>query len=89
MHKLQDLALLASKSVIVEDILEQVNVWISDHASDTDIVLDNLGVDEEKRKRELKCTAHIILNIDDALENFFKSFEEKVRREIHAVGVME
>ena len=50
---------------------------------DNDIVLDNLGVDEERR---LKCTAHIILGIDDALPNVFKSSEEKVGRKILVVG---
>ena len=50
---------------------------MSDRASDNDIVLGNLGVDEE---RILKYTTHIVLGIDDALENVFKSFEEKVER---------
>ena len=42
--------------------------------SDDDIVLDNLGVDQE---RMLKWIIHIVLAIDNVLEKVFKSFEEK------------
>lgn len=42
-------------------------------APDNNIVLDNLGVNEERR---LKCTTHFVFGINDALENAFKSFEE-------------
>ena len=55
---------------------------MSGSASDNDIVLDNLGVDEENR---LKGTAHIVFGIDDALQNIFKSSGEKVGRKILAV----
>lgn len=79
-NNFQVLALLASKGVTVEDRLEQTNVWLSEHASDSNVVLDNLGVYEERR---LKSTAQIVFllivqGIDDALENVFKSFEEKL-----------
>lgn len=42
------------------------------------------GVDE---KRRLKCNAHIF-GIDYALQNVFKSYEEKVGREVLVVGEM-
>lgn len=45
-------------------------------ASDDDIVLDNLGVDQE---RMLKWTIHILLGLDNVLEKLFKSFEEKFK----------
>lgn len=47
-HKLQVLTLLASKAVTVESISEQTNFWMFGRASDDDIVLDNLGVDQER-----------------------------------------
>lgn len=40
------------------------------------------GVDE---KRRLKCNAHIF-GTDYALQNVFKSYEEKVGREVLVVG---
>ena len=62
----------------VENISEQINIWVADRSSDNNIVLDNLGVDKE---RILKCTTHIVLGIDVAIENVFKSFKEKVGRD--------
>ena len=76
-RKLQILALLASEGVTVEDLLEQINFWMSNRASDSNIISDNLGVDVERR---LKCTTQFVLGTDGALENTFKSFEKKVGR---------
>ena len=84
-HKLQTLALLAGEGTTEEDIIDHINFWMSDRASDNDIVLSDLGVEEEK---VLKCTAHVVLGIDDALENVFKDFEQKVGRDVLAVGEM-
>ena len=76
-HKLEILALLTGEGVTVENLLEQINFWMSDRASDNIIVLDNVGVDEERR---LKCINPFFLGADGALENTFQSFEEKVTR---------
>ena len=62
------------KGVTVESLSEQTNFWMFRRASDDDIVLDNLGVDQE---RMLKWIIHIVLAIDNVLEKVFKSFEEK------------
>ena len=48
---------------------------ISDCASDNNIVLHNLGLDEERR---LKCTTHIVLRIDDDLGKCFKKLFEEI-----------
>ena len=41
-------------------------------AGDADTMLDELGVDDEKR---LKCNAHILLCIDNAIDKTFKDME--------------
>ena len=40
------------------------------------------------RKGDIKYTTHIVLGINAALENAFKSFEEKAWREVFAEGEM-
>lgn len=59
-NKFQVLALLVVEGVTLDDLLEQINLWMPDCPSDN-IVLNNLGVDEQRR---LKCTAHIALEIN-------------------------
>lgn len=59
---------------------------MSDPASDNNINLDSLKIDD---KRKLKCTAHKVFSIDDyASENIFNSFGEKAGRQILAVEEM-
>ena len=79
-HKLQTLAVLAGDDggTSVQDIIDSIDFWMSDRSSDGDVVLDNLGIDENKI---LKCSAHIILAIDEAIESVFRDIESKVGRD--------
>ena len=79
-HKLQTLAVLAGDDVgtSVQDIIDSIDFWMSDRSSDGNVVLDNLGIDENKI---LKCSAHIILAIDEAIESVFRDIESKVGRD--------
>ena len=72
-HKLKCLSILADCSV--EDLKSHIDFWMSDRGSDLDVLLENLGVEEEKR---LKCCAHIILCIDNAIDKVFKNTEQMV-----------
>ena len=46
--------------------------WMNDRAGDSDAILDELGIESEKR---LKCNAHILLCIDQAMDKVFKDLE--------------
>ena len=72
-HKLKCLSILAGCSV--EDLKSQIDFWMSDRGSDLDVLLQHLGVDDEKR---LKCCAHIILCIDNAIDKVYKNTEQMV-----------
>jgi len=50
---------------------------MSDRSSDGNIVLDELGIEDDRR---LKCSAHIILSIDAALVSVFKDAESSIER---------
>lgn len=71
--KLNCLALLANCSV--DEIKGQIDFWMSDRGSDLNVMFDYLGVDSLKR---LKCCAHIILGIDNAIDKVFKNTEQKI-----------
>ncbi len=62
----------------VQDVIDDIDFWLSDRASDTDVLLDHLGVDQHHR---IKCCAHIILTIDEALDSEFLNVETKVGRD--------
>ena len=55
-----------------QDLLELIDFWMNDRAGDSDACLDDLGVETEKR---LKCNAHILLCIDQAMDKVFKDIE--------------
>ena len=46
--------------------------WITDRAGDSDTCLDELGIASERR---LKCNAHILLFVDQALDKVYKDVE--------------
>ena len=82
-HSLEVLAILASDdsaAIIysVQDIIDEIDFWMSDRAGDTDVLLDHLGVDERYR---VKCCSHIILTVDEALDTEFLNVETKVGRD--------
>jgi hypothetical protein len=62
----------------VEDLMEQIDFWLSDRAADCDVLLDTLGVEEEKR---LKCCQHVILTIDEAINKVFIDTESMIGRD--------
>ena len=55
-----------------QEILDMFDFWMNDRAGDSDACLDEIGVETEKR---LKCNAHILLCIDQAMDKVFKDFE--------------
>ena len=59
----------------VDDIKEAIDFWMSDRAGDCSTFLDSLGIEEENA---LKCSAHLILGVDHAIEKVLKSFEQKI-----------
>jgi len=54
---------------------EMIDFWMSDRASDVDPSLEKLGVEPRRR---LKCCAHIILCIDEAIEKVLKDHELRI-----------
>ena len=52
--------------------MHDFNFFMNDRASDSDAMLDELGVETEKR---LKCNAHILLSVQAALDKVFKDKE--------------
>ena len=59
----------------VDDIKESIDFWMSDRAGDCSTFLDSLDVEEAK---VLKCSAHLILGVDHALEKVLKQFEQRI-----------
>ena len=55
-----------------QELLDMFDFWMNDRAGDSDASLDELGISPEKR---LKCNAHILLCIDQALDKVFKDLE--------------
>ena len=78
-HSLQVLSVLAKNEpddhYSIEDIIENFDFWMSDRSADGNIVLDNLGIDENKR---LKCCGHTTLCIDDAIGSVLLEAESVV-----------
>ena len=58
--------------VSYQEILDMFDFWMNDRAGDSDASLDELGISSAKR---LKCNAHILLCIDQAIDKVFKDLE--------------
>ena len=54
-----------------------IEVFMTDRAADNDVMLDELNVDERKA---LKCNAHVILCVAEALEKTFRDMEYVIGR---------
>lgn len=80
-HILQQLATLVDCDV--EEFISLIDFWMSDRSSDSDVVLENLNIDEE---HILKCNAHIILCIDECINSTLLAVESKVGRD-QLIGV--
>ena len=71
--KLKCLAILADCTV--DDLKSHIDFWMSDRGSDLDVLLEKMGVEEDKR---LKCCAHVILSVDNAIDKVFKNTEQMI-----------
>ena len=72
-HILEQLAILVDCDV--QEFVHLIDFWMSDRSGDSDVILENLNIDEE---RILKCNAHIILCIDERINSTLLSIENKV-----------
>ena len=54
------------------EVIEMFDFFMSDRAGDADAGLDELGVKNEKR---LKCNAHILVAVDQAMDKVFRDTE--------------
>ena len=71
--KLKCLAILANSTV--DELKSEIDFWMTDRAADCEVLLKELGVDPRKI---LKCSAHIILGVDHAIDKVFKNTEQKI-----------
>ena len=71
--KLNCLAILANSTV--DELKSEIDFWMTDRAGECEGLLQNLGVDQSKL---LKCSAHIILGIDHAIDKVYRNIEQKI-----------
>ncbi|ESO85476.1 hypothetical protein LOTGIDRAFT_154967 [Lottia gigantea] len=71
--KLQCLATLSNSTV--DEIKSHIDFWICDRASDCKVLLENLDIALEKT---LKCTAHVVLGVDYAIDKVFRNTEQHI-----------
>ena len=69
-HKLKCLAILTGSSL--DEILPSIDFWMGDSAGDNSVMLEHLGIAEDKI---LKCCAHVILGVDHAIDKVFRDIE--------------
>ena len=62
-------------NVQYEEMHDFLDFFMTDRAGDADVMLDNLGVSEWQR---LKCNAHPLLAIQNALDSTFKDQETEI-----------
>ena len=62
----------------MEEIVDNLDFWMSDRSADCDIVLVELGIGDQKI---LKCNGHVILTVDDAIDHVLKDIVAKVGRD--------
>ena len=72
-HELAKMAVLTGNTY--EDMKDMVDYFMNDRSGDGDIMLDEIGVDKDKR---LKCSAHVILTVEVAQDKVFKDIETVV-----------
>ena len=82
-YSLQTLAVLIREEIgdpefSYNDLVEHIDFFMCDRSSDGNIVLDELGVEDSQR---LKCSAHVILSIDEALDSVLKDVESSIGRD--------
>ena len=67
-------SMAALTDVSKSELYSFVDFWINDRAGDNIVMLDELGIESEKR---LFCNAHVLLTIDEAMDTAFKQTEVK------------
>ena len=72
-HDIAKLAILAGCDY--DDMLSLIRFFMRDRAGDSDTMLEELGVCTDK---DLKCNAHILLAIDDAIDKILKHTETAI-----------
>ena len=72
-YKLRCFAIMADTDV--EEIKTAVDFWMTNRAGDCGKFLEGLGID---KKKVLKCCAHILLEIDHAIDKVFRDIEIKI-----------
>ena len=68
--QLKCLSILANCEV--KDLKANIDCWMSDRGSELNTLFEKLGIKESKR---LKCSAHIILGIDDAINKEHRTYD--------------
>ena len=69
-HDIAKMAVLTENTY--EEMKDMIDFFMTDRAGDADTMLDELSVAEE---RKLKCNAHILLAVDNAMDTMFKDTE--------------
>ena len=67
--------LAALADVTVDNILEFIDFFMTDRAGDNATLLESLDVDS---KKIIKCSAHVILGVDHAVDKVFRNAEQKI-----------
>ena len=60
------------------DMIENIDFWMSDRSADGTVLLDNLGIEENKR---LKCNGHVTLTVDEAINSVLLDAESVIGRD--------
>ena len=69
-HHIAKMAVLTNSSY--DDMINYMDLFMNDRAGDGDTMLDELHIEESRR---LKCSAHILLAVDVAVDKVFKEVE--------------
>ena len=69
-HDIAKMAVLTDNSY--KEMEDMIDFFMTDRAGDADTMLNELGIEEERR---LKCNAHILLAVDNAMDTMLKDTE--------------
>ena len=72
-HDLKEMAVLTNNTY--RDILGMLDYFMTDPASDSDVMLEELGIEEGRR---LKCNACVLLAVDVAVDKVFRDIETQL-----------
>ena len=72
-HDIVKMAVLTNNSY--EDMLGYIDFFMSDRAGDGEVMCNELKIEKKKR---LKCNAHPLLAVENAMDKVFKDMETKI-----------